>query len=806
MDIQSALKDGYTKEEIADELGRRTGMNYRQAIKDGHSIDDVLSELNRRDAGGVAKRPPKTLNVKYDTPEWAGKYPNLYGVTGALKEVSRFGAETAAMIGGGLTGGAVAGPGGAVAGAGLAYGGVKALERFLEGEKATIPEAAKISIKDVGTGATMEMTGQSLGRVVGGALEKISHPGKSLVPKEQVLERISKAREYGIELSPAEATGSKGLALYESMLDKSPFSTTIINNWREIKQLRPLLAQRERLLASGKASDKEVGEIGEQIQDNINRFLAQYKNLNEGQVNALRDNILKKMGTNETYDGIGKTVQETISGRSKAYYEKAQELYNYVGSTIPKGSVVNIKNTRTLASTMLETELKKPASLQNKEVVSLLKDLSGKNASAMQDIQAYPKQVQEQIMAKLEKEGMGSYDWETVQAMRSSLNQKIAESDAAMKTAYSGTKFQASPVSGVYKRLRQSLDSDISNFSNEIGGETKEAFDIANMFYKEGKQVYSNPKLRQIMSANPERVVDMIFRPKGGSEIDLVIKATSKDFFDKTMKPSITKKLLEGDSLNIDRTIKKYGDEILQKVYSPDEIKNLKSIAKDSRLIMEDKLPGGSFLATISKERPEVIVDSILGSPEKLLPSKSLIRNIHIIRGSVDKKTFDLLQGQLAERIFQESLTTGFVGPMKLSRIIETREGALRAIYTPEQVNWLKEISEIGKRMSAAESMAANPSGTAQNVITWGTWGTILRGVREEGITGLGKAIIDTVIAPQWMAKIYLSDAGRKYFALGLKTPIGTKKGVEIAAKLTQIAAKNNIDTGNNQIEPPLDE
>lgn len=63
MDIQSALKDGYSKEEIMTELGNRTGMNYHQAIKDGHPIEDVLAELNRRDIGGKKEeiRTGKTI-------------------------------------------------------------------------------------------------------------------------------------------------------------------------------------------------------------------------------------------------------------------------------------------------------------------------------------------------------------------------------------------------------------------------------------------------------------------------------------------------------------------------------------------------------------------------------------------------------------------------------------------------------------------------------------------------------------------------------------------------------------------------
>jgi hypothetical protein len=56
MDVQAALKDGYTQDEVMAELGRRTGMNYQQALSDGHSADEVLAELTRRETSGAVKK------------------------------------------------------------------------------------------------------------------------------------------------------------------------------------------------------------------------------------------------------------------------------------------------------------------------------------------------------------------------------------------------------------------------------------------------------------------------------------------------------------------------------------------------------------------------------------------------------------------------------------------------------------------------------------------------------------------------------------------------------------------------------
>jgi hypothetical protein len=287
-----------------------------------------------------------------------------------------------------------------------------------------------------------------------------------------------------------------------------------------------------------------------------------------------------------------------------------------------------------------------------------------------------------------------------------------------------------------------------------------------------------------MLSSNPEKMVDMIFRPEGGAEIDLVSKAIGKDAFEKTLKPAFTKKLLDtGDIFSpkgLETNLGKYGDEVLAKVYSPEEVKSLKELAANGRVMLEDKLIGHPFLKTISNERPEVIVDSILGSYEKFPGSKNVLKNTLLVRSVVDKPTFDSLQREMSDRIFKLNQLTDKVQPEKLSKTIQTYEDVLKIFYKPEQVSWLKNIADTTKQMAAAEMAAKNPSGTAQNVVTWGTWGALLSNPIKGAFSG--------ILAPKVMSKLYLSDAGRAYFTAGLKTPIGTKSGTAIATKLAELA------------------
>jgi hypothetical protein len=717
-----------------------------------------------------------------EAPEWAGKYPNLYGAVGAAKEVARFGAETAALVGGGIAG-APAGPAGALVGAGLAFGGVKAAERYLEGEKATLPGAAWQSAKDVATGMAMEAGGQLVGRGVKAVTKRITKPTRSDVPQSKIEERLALAESQGIQLTPAEATGSKGLALYESMLDKSPFSTSIINSMRELRQLRPLIALREKLIQAG-GKPQQVEVLGQQIQDEVNKFLGQYKSMNEAQLNTLRDNVLKKMGSSETFETLGKAAQESIAKKSMFIYGKANELYADVGKLIPKGSVIVPNNTKQAAAMLLEQESKKPPSLQNPSIQKVLRDLSGADDVLEEQINAYPEGARAQIRAKLAAEGQGGYDWKTIQSIRSELNSRIAQSDAAIKAGQPNAKFQSSPEAGIYKQLKKSLDRDIEEFATAEGGEIKEAFDLANAFYKEGKLTYNYPTIKRILNANPERVVDMVFRPNGGLEIDAVRNAVGKEVFNTTVKPAIVKRLVgEGGTFSpkeLSGKLKTYGDDVLAKVFDKQELKMIRDLAADGHIQLEQNMAGHPFLKTLAKERPEVVVDSIIGTHERFPGSKMTLRNVALIRSVVPKETFMSLQREMSDRIFKLNQLTGQVQPEKLSKTIQTYDRVLKLFYSPEQVQWLRDISRTGSLMASAERSASNPSGTAQNVITWGTWGALLR----NPVTGA----INGILAPQAMARIYLSQRGRAWLMNATKTPLNSGKAAELYTKLLGIA------------------
>jgi len=196
MDIQAALRDGYSKDEVMAELGKRTGMNYKQALDDGHDADSVLMELNKRDS----RHKTVTGNMNPTASESEAARKQFVADEGSLltraKEYlpsrktlaniarptleaggAALGGSVGATLGAGTGGvtipvvGAIPGGiAGGVAGAATGFATGKYLADALEGA----PQSAGQTLKDLGTGATYEMGGQVLAKGAGYTLSKLS--------------------------------------------------------------------------------------------------------------------------------------------------------------------------------------------------------------------------------------------------------------------------------------------------------------------------------------------------------------------------------------------------------------------------------------------------------------------------------------------------------------------------------------------------------------------------------------------------------------------------------------------------------
>lgn len=122
-------------------------------------------EINSIMAKQYPSKPTAPQTPTDKTPEWAGKYPNLYGMYGAGRALLRTGIEAAGTTGGAAVGGLVPVPGATLALAGAGYAGSKRVADYILDEKSD--NSLSGIGKDVAIGSVMQGAGNIIGKIPG---------------------------------------------------------------------------------------------------------------------------------------------------------------------------------------------------------------------------------------------------------------------------------------------------------------------------------------------------------------------------------------------------------------------------------------------------------------------------------------------------------------------------------------------------------------------------------------------------------------------------------------------------------------
>jgi hypothetical protein len=134
-------------------------------------------------ASSPTSQPKATQPAPQDnTPEWAGKHPNLYGMYGAGRELLRTGIETAGATAGAAGGAFIPIPGSSVIGGGIGYAGGKRAANAVLGED--IDTSAMGIGKDVALGGIMTGVGKAISMIPG--VNKILSPSQASIGTKPV--------------------------------------------------------------------------------------------------------------------------------------------------------------------------------------------------------------------------------------------------------------------------------------------------------------------------------------------------------------------------------------------------------------------------------------------------------------------------------------------------------------------------------------------------------------------------------------------------------------------------------------------
>lgn len=722
---------------------------------------------------------PKNEAISQDYP-WRRK----------VMEVARPVIEGAGMGIGGVVG-TGAGPVGTVAGAGLGYGAGRQLSNILEnamGIRKPTPYAQTPigslheAGQDVAAGATMEMGGQVMGGLGGGVINKLFGPSRNITPEAQKAMGI--ANREKVYLSPADIKQTKGLALTEQALNNAPLSATMVQQ-NKLKTIKGLTDYRNRIITQG-GEGTVPDYLGRKAQMEIDDYLTQLGLAKNANLNTMRDDILNSLGSNETYQSLGKKTQEQLKTSSQQLFDKAGATYKAFYRQLPEGTTIPGNKLTQTADRLIEEQMLLPEGARD---LKLMAELQGYGTKAVpNEILALPPDIQRQAMEQMG--GLNNaYDPRAIQAMRSDLYKKAMTEDAAMQMNQPGYKFVSSQKGGTYKQLRSAIDEDIRNFAEQTGGDPWETYSLANKIYSEGKQIFNKAEILKAMKSNPEKVVDVLIQPNSPTSIQFARKSLGNDFFDNQLKPKLTSRLIDKSTVNgvfdpktFGKELENYG-ETLNSVYPPQELAYLRDAATTGLRIKEAPLADKYFVSLVKalENKPQAIV--------KMIIQPKNVKTIQKAKAVLSPETW-----QDVERNFLSDIMTvnkpiagqadEFISPAKFETgLFKYSDETLKAALSPDNYRAVKELGLLSKYAQGAERMAGNPSGTAQNVIAWSQGAMIWH----NPITGIGMAL-----SPPVFAQVYFSKFGRRLFVEGFKTPAGTPKGVEIATKLTALINRAN--------------
>lgn len=786
---------------------------------DSMKMDEIQGILDRE----YPKSAPKTQEPPNDKKQYISQEPQ---VRAAFNEYGRpviegVGLGAGAVVGaaaGGTSGSVIPGAGtavgaayGGVAGASLGYSMSKRVGDIVENfiymfEKPTAgmtPERGDLtdeikkktveSLKDLRDGAMIQMLGETGAAVIVNPIAKILAPYREQFIKSGAANINKTAEKFGIKLSPAEQIDSKGLGLIESALQKSPASADIGREWINENQVLPLMRQRNELLSNPMARGEDITHVSRQIHESIVKYVEKNTLLRGEALENLVTKIEAEVGLNHNYYDLGLTEQGRLAANSAAAVAKKNELYAAVGEAVPKPpNGFETPNLNRVAKE-LEAEGRQLPGMGGK-VDTYLKWAKGEvpmSPELLDQLAGVPAEVREQIIAQIKKESPEMFgrqlDWNSIQAAQKRLSGYADAEDLAIQKGNPSLKGQTTPEGRIYRALAKAAEDDLRLIAESTGSEAKNLLDIADAFFKENiVGVFRKDIIQKMSFSDPAKLIDLAFAPNGYNNIEIVKKALGPEGF-ANLRDGFTSKLI-GDISNpktLEKNLALYGDEYLKRIYSQKEIDFLKSVAAEGLDLTRSIMPSERFAALLAKDSPSTVIDSILGSVEAKPISKNMYKNIEMMRQILSEKQFNELGEQFYQKIFRVNQQTEMIEPVRLAKIIDKYdERGVLDLFGKDQAEVMREIAKLGNRMAGMQSITGNPSGTAQNALTLGLFGLMIR-----------NPVMGTlnILTLRQLAKILYSGPGIKWLTEGFSLPANSKRGVEFAAKVTGILESDKL-------------
>lgn len=771
-------------DETVDQRVQRLSQELGTAPAKAQTPDDIEQSL-AQDFGYQFAEGPERVRRRKEAYERAGVKPPTFvsrpgsrelNEEGPVHKYVRPGLEAAGTALGTIAGTPL-GPFGVAGGAVLGYAGGDTLASLAEriaGERPPIkslPQAGRETVDALKRGGLVEAGG----RAVGWAGSKLIAPFAGQYQEaNRTVDEI--AKERGINLDPYEVLQNRPLALGHKVLENVPFTSGMVQR-NELQKLGTLTKEWQGLREKVGAPDRQrLGDIGMKIQDQVERHLDKI-GARQGDVrDAMRDELLKQAGSPVTYKELGEATQKAITERYQGLKDVENAAWEYARQGIPdNGRVLNTNLANTARK--IRKEYENFPSFLDEPLLRQLDDVAKSGNKEYDALAAkIPVGMSENARATYErviqKDHQPGWSFTSLLKLRSELSDAI---DAHHSGTQMGDMKQGSAdrYGKIYLDLKSALDKDLEAFAKNAGSDVTQRLAMARSASGERLSFFDqkqNPFMVKAVKANADNLEQTLIKP-GNAAGYSALKERVGEGAVAPVKQAFTNRLLgvggreEGGLAQLRSTLDRYGKQTLAEIYAEPELKQLYDLADKSNWMKKSPV-GNPFFRELIKTSPTKVAPTILEHPD--LTAKTL-------------RMFPNMKQPLRQS-FVEGVHPNEKTPFP-TRLIDTLNAyppeVQRQLFTQEELKDFYELARIIDRTKGTVKLAENPSGTAQNLVTFTTAGAMLKHPLANAPQALSTAAI---------AKLYLSKTGRKYLLEGLMTPTESERAAKLGVQMSTIA------------------
>ena len=287
---------------------------------------------------------------------------------------------------------------------------------------------------------------------------------------------------------------------------------------------------------------------------------------------AAVDDIVNRIGTKLTPEETGGLLNDAISGKFELFKEASSKMYSNVDAIVGKARVDL-------------TPLKAFA----KDRQFIVESRKGIGSTAAGD-------------SLLDKVGKldDTVTFEQAQSLRSAFYDELGSAQV--------TKDKAA---GLAKKFLSLTDHGMERAATNMGPDALDAWRSANKFYREGKGLLRSKFITKMIAKDPELAVKAIFQPGKVSQISNVKKVVGENSEAwKNLKGSYLESIIR-DATGVESgelvgkrllsSLKKMGDPALNKIFTPKELSDIRSVAGIKSVLQRDTGGGGKMLVQIAQ-------------------------------------------------------------------------------------------------------------------------------------------------------------------------------------------------------------